>query len=302
MCSAITLPEGSISPEPFTLNMKRDQVSSMAEFTFGGMNNPHRDLMSEVRSILGIGMDFVELTVEWPLSWVDSVERRIDELKDAVESHNAFLLVHSPYYLEIAHPYEEVRRGALKEALKILEVSRKLESTSATFHPFTPGWLASIKEKARELNVVGFRELVKHGRELGVQILVENVDHGAFRSPPDIRYLLDHVDGLLMTLDVGHSVINGGLEKLKSYLKKCGKEIVHMHIHDNDMSSDLHLPIGAGRIPWPEVLGEISNYRGTVTLEVHSSDPDYLRISKEKILSILKPQEGARHQRYEQGD
>jgi len=74
----------------------------MVEFTFGGMNNPHRDLMSEVRNILDIGMDFVELTVEWPLSSVDSVERKIDELKDTVESHGAFLLAHSPYYLEIA--------------------------------------------------------------------------------------------------------------------------------------------------------------------------------------------------------
>lgn len=277
----------------------------MVDYSFGGMNNPHKDLVGEVRSILEMGMDFVELTVEWPLSWVDSVELKIKDLRDELESRNAFVLVHSPYYLELAHPYDDVRSGALRAASKILRIASKLESSFATFHPFTPGWLAAIKEKARDLNVLGFRELVKEGRELGVQVLVENVDHGAFRSPSDIRYVLDNVDGLLMTLDLGHAMINGGIEKLRAYLKKCIREVMHLHVHDNDMSSDLHVPIGAGRIPWREVAVELirSMYRGTVTLEVHSSDPDYLKISREKFSSILDSVKGvASTDRYQGGD
>ncbi|MCS7102835.1 MAG: sugar phosphate isomerase/epimerase [Candidatus Korarchaeum sp.] len=261
----------------------------MTDYIFGGMNNPHKDLMEEVNSILKMGMEFVELTVEWPLSWVDSVELKIKDLRDELESSNAFILVHSPYYLEIAHPYEDVRSGALRVAAKILRIANKLESAFATFHPFTPGWLAAMRDKARELNVLGFRELVREGRELNVQILVENVDHGAFRSPPDIRYLLDNVEGLLMTLDLGHAMMNGGIEKLRAYLRKCRREIMHLHAHDNDMSSDLHMPIGAGKIPWREVAVELikNMYKGTITLEVHSIDSDYVKISREKLSSIL---------------
>ncbi|MEM2218847.1 MAG: sugar phosphate isomerase/epimerase family protein [Candidatus Korarchaeum sp.] len=261
----------------------------MADHVFGGMNNPHRDLIEEVSNLLEMNMEFIELTVEWPLSWVDSIELRMRDLKDELESYNAFVLIHSPYYLEVAHPYDDVRSGALRAASKILRIASELESAFATFHPFTPGWLAAVRDKARELNVIGFRELIKEGRELGVQILVENVDHGAFRSPPDIRYLLDNVEGLLMTLDLGHAMMNGGIEKLRAYLKKCGRDVMHLHAHDNDMNSDLHMPIGAGRIPWREVAVELTKgmYRGTITLEVHSSDPDYLRISREKLSSIL---------------
>lgn len=277
----------------------------MVDYAFGGMNNPHRDPMDEVTTILEMGMDFVELTVEWPLSWVDSIKRRLGDLKDAVESYDAFLIVHSPYYLELAHPYDEVRSGALRAAARIIEVASELESAFTTFHPFTPGWLAAVRDKARELNVAGFRELVKKGRELGVQILVENVDHGAFRSPSDIRYLLDNVEDLLMTLDLGHAMINGGVEKLRSYLRKCRREIMHVHAHDNDMNSDLHMPIGAGRIPWSEVFLELarSMYRGTITLEIHSSDPDYLRISREKISSIIGDLKGVTDAYgYQEGD
>lgn len=262
----------------------------MPDYLFGGMNNPHKDLISELTSLLEMGLDFVELTVEWPRSWTDSIELRMKELREELESHGAFLLIHSPYYLEIAHPYEEVRAGAIKVALKILEIANKLESPFVTFHPFTPSWLAVLKDKARELNVMGFSELVKLGRELNVQVLVENIDHGAFRAPPDLRYLIDNVDDLRFTLDIGHAMINGGLEKLRSYLRKCGKEIMHVHAHDNDMNSDLHLPIGAGRIPWREVVLELtkSMYRGTLTLEIHSSDSDYVRISKEKLKCALE--------------
>ena len=225
----------------------------MTDFTYGGMNNPQRDLREEVRSILELGMDYVEITVEWPLSWVDALLENLSYLRELADSYDSFYLVHSPWYLEIGHPYEEVRRGALKEAFKVIDAASRLESPYATFHPFTPGWLASMKEKARELNVEGFRELVRYSRERGIQVLVENIDHGAFRSPSDIRYILDSVQDLLMTLDLGHAFLNGGLDKLKSYLSKFKGEIVHLHAHDNDLSRDLHLPIGAGRIPWRDV-------------------------------------------------
>ncbi len=262
----------------------------MVDFTYGGMNNPHHDLMEDVRSILGLGMDYVEITVEWPFSWVDSILPRVRELIDLASSYDAFYLVHSPWYLEVGHPYEEVRKGALKVARRVLEVASLLESPYATFHPFTPGWLAALKEKAREFNVRGFTELVSLSSEMAVQVLVENVDHGAFRSPSDIRYLIDRVPGLLVTLDIGHAFLNGGIDKLRSYIGKLGREVMHLHVHDNDLGRDLHLPVGAGRIPWKEVIEEVKGwgYRGTVTLEPHVSDLDYLRISKDKLVTLLK--------------
>ncbi len=262
----------------------------MPDFIYGGMNNPHRNLKSEVESILKLGMDYVEITVEWPLSWVDSIKKDLKFLIDIAESYNSFFLIHSPWYLEIGHPYEGVREGALKEAFKVIDIASRLESPYVTFHPFTPNWLAALKEKAREFNVRGFKRLVDYSRDKDVRILVENVDHGAFKSPSDIRYLIDRVSELYMTLDIGHAFLNGGIDKLKSYLSKLKGKIMHLHAHDNDLSRDLHLPIGAGRIRWREVAEEIrsAGYRGTITLEPHASDLDYLKISRDKIAALLE--------------
>ncbi len=262
----------------------------MSDFIYGGMNNPHRELKSEIESILKLDMDYVEITVEWPLSWVNTIEENFRYLMDLAETYNAFFLVHSPWYLEIGHPYQDVREGALKEAFKVVDIASKLESPYATFHPFTPGWLAALKEKAREFNVKGFKELVKYSQDKGVKILVENIDHGAFKSPSDIRYLIDNIPDLYVTLDVGHAFLNGGTNKLRSYLSKLKGRIMHLHVHDNDLNRDLHLPVGAGRIPWKEVAEEIISigYRGTVTLEPHVSDLDYLKISRDKIAALFE--------------
>ncbi len=261
----------------------------MSDYTFGGMNNPYEELKSEVAAILNYGMDFVELTVEWPNSWIDNIRENLNWLVDIVDSYNTFYLIHSPWYLEIGHPYDEVRRGALKEGFKVIDIASKLEALYVTFHPFTPGWLAILRDKAKELNVEGFKELVKYSKDKGVQVLIENIDHGAFRSPSDIRYIMDRVPDLFMTLDIAHTFLNGGIEKFRSYLTKFGGEILHLHVHDNDLNRDLHLPIGAGKIPWKDVAVELvsHNYRGTITLEPHVSDLDYLAISKEKLLLVL---------------
>ena len=57
-----------------------------------------------------------------------------------------------------------------------------------------------------------------------------------------------------------------------------------MHLHDNDKRSDQHLPLGAGKIDIPRAVADLKSfYDGTITLEVHSQDRDYLKISREKL-------------------
>jgi sugar phosphate isomerase/epimerase len=52
---------------------------------------------------------------------------------------------------------------------------------------------------------------------------------------------------------------------------------------------DLHLPIGAGRIDWGKFFNSISKigYNDTLTLEIHTVDRDYIKISRDKVLKLL---------------
>ena len=52
---------------------------------------------------------------------------------------------------------------------------------------------------------------------------------------------------------------------------------------------DHHLPIGAGTIGFPKIIKALkkTGYNDTVTLEVFSSDRDYLTMSREKLAGMF---------------
>ncbi|MCX6770004.1 MAG: TIM barrel protein [Candidatus Micrarchaeota archaeon] len=71
---------------------------------------------------------------------------------------------------------------------------------------------------------------------------------------------------------------------MANYLAQFKKKIVHVHLHDNNRREDLHLPLGAGKIGVEKVVRELKSfYDGTITLEVHSVDREYLKISRDKL-------------------
>ncbi|RLG48724.1 MAG: hypothetical protein DRN92_00380 [Thermoproteota archaeon] len=251
----------------------------------GCMNNPLNNVLDEIREALRTGFQYIELTLEWPLSTVEILEGAKAELSDLLASFEIPPLIHAPWYLEIASPYEMVRRGALKEAEKIMNFARKIDAKIVTFHPFSPKWLSILKEKARELNLHAFTELTELGEEHSLTICLENTDAGAFTSISAMNFIFSNVPELRLTLDLGHAWL-GGAEKLKAYVRHLGYKITHVHAHDNNGQQDMHLPIGAGKLDWSLALGLLKflDFDKTITLEPHVEDPAYLSYSKERIL------------------
>lgn len=252
---------------------------------FGAMNNPARDVLDEVRALIELDLDYLELTVEWPGASLERVREVRGDVLNLLSTRDLDVVVHAPWYLEIASPYEGVRDGAMRYAEGLLDLAAELDAPFVTVHPYTPGWLARYRDEARRLNLDAMRRLVAKGVELGVRVHVENVDHGAFSSVSDILYLLGALPELGFTLDLGHAFL-GGVEKVQSYIEKAGGRILHVHAHDNYGKGDDHMPVGAGRIPWERVLSDLRRmrYEGTVTLEIHSSDLEYVEISRRKFL------------------
>jgi sugar phosphate isomerase/epimerase len=125
------------------------------------------------------------------------------------------------------------------------------------------------------------RKLNKEAEERGLALLIENYTAGSF-SIKEFKMLLSELD-IGMTLDIGHAAISGG-EGMTAYAAQFKKRIRHVHLHDNDRRQDQHLPLGAGGIGIGRSVQELKSfYNDTITLEIHSDDRDYLRISKDKL-------------------
>jgi sugar phosphate isomerase/epimerase len=131
-------------------------------------------------------------------------------------------------------------------------------------------------------NGESFAQLAERAAPYGLQIMVEH--------PPSARFSLDDIGTILAAdarlgfhLDVGHAHV--GRLDLQDILERLGTRLVHVHMSDNRGHADEHLPLGAGTIDWTTVVRQLkqSGYDDTITLEVFSSDRDYLLSSAQKV-------------------
>lgn len=245
------------------------------------MNSPKNNLAEEIALFGEMGFDYVEITVESPGATPEKIAKNRKEILDALHSYNFGVLAHMPWYFSVAHPYERIQKAIIGEFAAAFESAASLGAKKVTLHTeFMP---SGIQDRAVHTakTVESVKILSKEASDRGLSLLVENFNAGSF-SIREFKLLFSELD-IGMTLDVGHASTADG-EGVENYLAQFKKRISHVHLHDNDRRSDQHLPLGAGKIDILRAVKELKTfYDGTITLEVHSQDREYLKISREKL-------------------
>lgn len=247
----------------------------------GAMNSPKADLVSEIELFGEMGFDFVEITLESPGATPDKVQQNRKRIQDALHSYNFGVLSHYPWYFSVAHPYDSIQKAINAEFVRAFETAVSLGAKIATIHTeFMPG---GIQERpvhtARTVETL--KLLHKEAANRGLDLLIENFSASSF-SIKDFKFLFAEVD-MGMTLDIGHASTSDG-EGAENFVKEFRKRIRHVHLHDNNKVQDQHLPLGAGKIDIARAVKEVKSfYDGTITLEIHSQDREYLKIGREKL-------------------
>jgi sugar phosphate isomerase/epimerase len=107
----------------------------------------------------------------------------------------------------------------------------------------------------------------------------------AFFEPLAFVDIFGQHAGLMLTLDIAHAHIgcrDGG--RALEFIQRFGKRISHLHVSDNRLKRDDHLPLGAGSIDFRGIAAALkqSGCDGTATLEVFDQDPASVVKSMEK--------------------
>lgn len=247
----------------------------------GAMNNPKNELAAEIGLFGEMNFDFVEITVEAPAATPEKIAAGKKGIIDALHSYNFGVLAHMPWYFSVAHPYPKIQEAIVGEFASAFDAASLLGARKVTVHTeFMP---ASLQDRqvhvAKTIDTV--KRLAKEAEDRGLQLLVENAWAESF-SIKEFKMLFSEVD-VGLTLDVGHASVPSG-EGLEEYISNFKKRVSHVHLHDNDRRSDQHLPIGAGKIDMQKAVKELKSfYNGTITLEIHSQDRDYLEMSRGKL-------------------
>jgi sugar phosphate isomerase/epimerase len=246
------------------------------------MNHPAQDPLMEIEWMAGLGLDFIDFTIEPPAaaSWLI----RPREIRNALDRYGMRIVGHTAFYLPMASPYEEIRCAAVHEFRRCLQLFSEMGASCMNIHPDRHAPMHDRPFYIRR-NLETLREILPEAARLGMRLMVENLP-GDFNTALQLGELLDPLPELGLHLDLGHANLLVPYNTTEEILGAYGARLQHVHIHDNKGGhADLHLPLGAGNIDWRRSLAALRQcgYDGTITLEVFTADRHYLTYSRDVL-------------------
>jgi sugar phosphate isomerase/epimerase len=249
------------------------------------MNHPARDVISELRWMAEVKLDFIDLTLEPPAACTSVID--VPAVKRALKDMGLGVVGHTAYYLPFCSPIKALRRAATEEFIRCCEIFGELGAKWVNVHPDRH---APFHDRAFmvEMNLECFAQTMPAAKAAGVGIMIENLP-GHYNTPEELGWFLNRMPELGLHLDIGHSNLIVATNTCPDICALYGKRLAHVHIHDNKGGhADLHLPLGAGHIDWPKMIRALkgANYDGTITLEVFSEDRHYLEYSRDRFRAM----------------
>ena len=253
----------------------------------GAMNHPAEDVVSEVRWMAELGLDFIDLTLEPPAAAVWRID--IAAIRRAVADAGLNVVGHTAYYLPMASAFESVRKAAVTEFLRCLDAFGEIGARWMNVHAdrHTP-----MHDRAFYIhrNLESLLEMHEHAEKAGVGLMIENLP-GDYNDARQLGDLLRPLPALGLHLDIGHANLMVAHNTTGEILDAWGSRLQHVHLHDNRGGhADLHLPLGTGNIDLRWALTQLikHKYDGTITLEVFSPDRHYLTYSRDILQQAWK--------------
>ncbi len=242
----------------------------------------HSSIEDSVRAIAGLGSECVEIIYDVPHFMPDHDPRQLGGLKELIDSHDLEVAVHGSFWdLNPASHHQEIREFSLKQVKRSIEACENLGGEIVVLHPgrvAVPevGW---FMDGARQRCLDFFQKCSAFARERGVKVAIENIGlpFYACSSLEELGEIVDAREGLGITLDIGHDYRRSKTAKIENpeqgmaeTIKRLGKQIIHVHIHDNHGEQDEHLVPGQGSIDFKPIVSALKaiSYNGMVVVEL----------------------------------
>lgn len=166
-----------------------------------------------------------------------------------------------------------------------MQIARKLGVEGVVFHVNHNPCIHSAAYTENEIQEVTdyLQELLESYPE--IHIYLENM----FEDTPDILEViserLKNFPNYGVCLDWAHAGIYGGMPE--NWAKRLSEHVRHIHVNDNDLIQDLHLPVGRGKVDWENFAKCYEKYLKGCSILVETNEPAGQRESLEYLKRIL---------------
>lgn len=195
----------------------------------------------------------------------------VTKIDDVIGSLTLGISVHAPYAdLNLATLNYPIWRESIRQVCTCVRQAAEW-TDRVTIHP---GYVSPVGKIMPERTWQQQKEaLIEIGRvasDHSVVACLENmigIREFLCRMPEELAGMVDGIEGIGMTIDIGHANTVGRVREFLPYLPRAS----HLHVHDNHGVHDEHLHLGAGTIDWDLVGRCIArDYSGIVVVEGRS--------------------------------
>ncbi len=213
----------------------------------------------------------IELVSEYP--HVHHSIPNIGVLNELKKEYALTYTLHAPFCsVNLASINPNIRGASVREILDSIDYASALGCKLVVVHPGIisyPRSLTEFERMAKENELDSFLQICEKAEQQKLLTCVENMP----RLPPAFKEswtgdeMIKIVDAcgspyVQIALDVGHC--NTTDIPIPSMIKRLGKHVKHVHIHDNDGVRETHSIVGQGSINWRSVIKAFQDigYRG----------------------------------------
>ena len=204
----------------------------------------------ELAAELGMGL-------ELPYDLYEAIPSlpKAEEIKRLGERFGVEFTVHLPFVdLNIASLFPKSYAASLERTKDGLAFAEAVGAKVAVLHT---GLVPLRHPLAVDAAWRRLREALSALRPLPVPVALENLaltEYDLIQGPEELKKLLDEFGDYGFCLDYSHAFLEGGEERVRGYLDLLSDRLIHLHLNDTDGTKDLHLPVGAGVIPFERLL------------------------------------------------
>lgn len=190
------------------------------------------------------------------LSDIDNTfDSRIITMKKALEGFEGEISIHGFLFdLCVVSLDPMIKKVSQKRYMQTYEAAKVLGAKTVLFHT---GFNAPLKcedyRRSFRKNFIAYmKDFVKNFEDSDMVMVLENVQE---TSPAFILDIIENVGSpnLKASLDIGHANIHSDIP-VTQWIKTYGKNLYHMHIHNNYGDDDSHFSLLDGNIDAKEVF------------------------------------------------
>lgn len=226
------------------------------------MNNPSEPLDWEIPFLMRMGFDGFELTLEYPESYFEQVDKHWDLIKQTAR------IGHTRDDLAFASENPEERETAIQVMKRSLDTFAKLGIGKVNIHPHRGSASLSYQE-ILHYNAAALNELIPYADSHHIQLMLEN--QPPFPSVMDLKRLQELTNyPIHLLIDLAHAYCYCGDQGTAEMIEFFGKRIAHVHLSDNRGQHDEHLFPRYGSLNFPyyfEMLRGVLNENVDFSLE-----------------------------------